>query len=203
MTNDLSAPSPAEGSLAQHLLVMALGVAQTAVLSTAAQLGLADHLKEGPKSVAALAEATETHPPTLARLMRVLVHLGLCAETTPGQFTCTPLGAALQTDEPQSAHHFAMLIGGEWFGPTWPQLAQSVRTGASSFETVYGMNAYRYLPQHPDVLAVFQQTMSALSADEGVAIRDAYDFIGCRTVVDVGGGRGGLLAIILQAFPSM
>jgi hypothetical protein len=63
MTNDLSTPPPAEGSLAQPLLVMALGVAQSAVLCTAAQLGLADHLKEGPKSVATLAEATGTHPP--------------------------------------------------------------------------------------------------------------------------------------------
>jgi hypothetical protein len=35
---------------------MALGVAQTAVLCTAAQLGLADQVKDGPKSVEALAE---------------------------------------------------------------------------------------------------------------------------------------------------
>ena len=90
MTNDPLTPSPADSSLAQHLLSMALGVAQTAVLCTAAQLGLADHLKDGPQSVAALAEATGTHPPTLARLMDVLVHLGLCAEPA-GQFACTPL----------------------------------------------------------------------------------------------------------------
>src|SRR5215467_9085109 len=195
--------SPGDGSLALHLLSMALGVGQTAVLCTAAQLGLADHLKDGPKSVAALAEATGTHPPTLARLLGVLAHLGLFAETTPGQFTCTPLGALLQTDAPQSVRHFVMLIGGEWYGPTWPRLAHSVRTGTSAFEAVYGMNVYRYLPQHPAALAVFQQTMSDLSADEGLAVRDAYDFAGCHTVVDVGGGRGGLLAILLQAFPSL
>ena len=112
MTNDLSTPSPAEGSLAQHLLVMALGVAQTAVLCTAAQLGLADHLKDGPQSVTALAAATGTHPPTFTRLLGVLAHLGLCAETAPGQCACTPLGALLQTDAPQSLRHFALLMGG-------------------------------------------------------------------------------------------
>jgi hypothetical protein len=136
MTHDRVTPSPTDSSLAQHLLVMAFGVAQTSVLCTAAQLGLADHLKDGPKSVAALAEATGTHPPTLARLLGVLVHLGLCAETAPGQFTCTPLGALLQTDAPQSVRHFVMLMGGEWYGPTWPRLAQSVRTGTSAFEAV-------------------------------------------------------------------
>jgi hypothetical protein len=134
--------------------------------------------------------------------MAVLAHLGLCAETAPGQFTCTPLGALLQTDAPQSLRHFAMLMGGEWFGPTRPQLGHSVRTGTSAFAQVWGMPAYAYLQQHPAALAVFQQTMSDLSAEEGLAIRDAYDFASCHTVVDVGGGRGGLLAILLQAFPS-
>ena len=75
MTNDILTQSPSDSSLAQHLLVMALGVAQTSVLCTAAQLGLADHLKEGPKSVAALAEATGTPPPPLTRLMGVLTIL--------------------------------------------------------------------------------------------------------------------------------
>ena len=65
MTHDIVTPSPPESSLAQHLLVMALGAAQTAVLCTAAQLGLADHVKDGPETVAALAEATGTHLPTL------------------------------------------------------------------------------------------------------------------------------------------
>jgi hypothetical protein len=203
MTNDISTQSPTDSSLAQHLLVMVLGVAQTSVLCTAAQLGLADHLKDGPKSVAALAEATGTHPPTLTRLMDVLAHLGLFAETAPGQFTCTPLGALLQTDAPHSVRHFAMLNGGEWYGPTWPRLAQSVRTGTSAFESVFGMNVYSYLPQHPAALDLFQQTMSDLSSEEGLAVRDAYDFARCHTVVDVGGGRGGLLAILLQAFPSL
>jgi SAM-dependent methyltransferase len=182
---------------------MVLGVAQTSVLCTAAQLGLADHLKDGPKSVAALAEATGTHLPTLTRLMGVLAHLGLCAETAPGQFACTPLGALLQTDAPHSVRHFAMLIGAEWYGPMWPCLTQSVRTDTSAFESVVGMNIYSYLQQHPAALAMFQQTMSDLSAEEGLAIRDAYDFADCHTVVDVGGGRGGLLAILLQAFPSL
>jgi O-methyltransferase len=134
--------------------------------------------------------------------MSVLVHLGLFVETAPGQFTCTPLGALLQTDSPRSVRHFVMLQGGEWYGSAWPHLVHSVRTGTSALESVVGTNVYTYLSQHPATLALFQQTMSDLSADEGLAIRDAYDFARCHTVVDVGGGRGGLLAILLQAFPS-
>ena len=76
MANAMSSQLPSDSALAQHLQVMILGVAQTSVLCAAAQLGLADHLKDGPKSVTALAEATGTHPPTLTRLMDTLVHLG-------------------------------------------------------------------------------------------------------------------------------
>src|SRR5437899_9561385 len=83
----------------------------------------------------------------------------------------------------------------------WPHLEYSIRTGTSACAHVWGIPAYAYYQQHPAALAVFQQTMSDLSADEGLAVRDAYDFAGCHRVVDVGGGRGGLLAILLQAFP--
>jgi hypothetical protein len=50
---------------------------------------------------------------------------------------------------------------------------------------------------------VLQQAMSDLSAQEGLAIQEAYDFTSCRTLVDVGGGRGGLLVTLLQAFPTL
>jgi orsellinic acid C2-O-methyltransferase len=126
MTDAVSSPPLADSALAQHLLVMIMGVAQTSMLWTAAQLGVADQMRAGPQSVAALAEATGTHPPTLARLLGVLVHLGLCAEPAPGQFTRPPLGALLQTDAPHSLRHIAMLMGGEWYGLTWPRLTHSV-----------------------------------------------------------------------------
>jgi hypothetical protein len=119
MTDAGSSPPLADSALAQHLLVMIMGVAQTSMLWTAAQLGVADQMRAGPQSVAALAEATGTHPPTLARL-------GLCAEPAPGQFTRPPLGALLQTDAPHSLRHIAMLMGGEWYGLTWPRLTHSV-----------------------------------------------------------------------------
>jgi hypothetical protein len=98
MTNDPVTQSPANSSLALHLLSMALGVAQTAVC-TAAQLGLADHVNDGPKSVAALAEATGTHLPTLTRLMDVLVYLGLFRQTAPGRLVanrCAAVGPPLR-----------------------------------------------------------------------------------------------------------
>ena len=84
MINTMSPQPAADSSLEQQLLAMTLGVAQTHALGVAAQLGLADLLQNGPQSVAALASATRTHRSTLARLMAMLVHMGLFAEIAPG-----------------------------------------------------------------------------------------------------------------------
>lgn len=58
---------------AQKLLTMTLGIVQTQLLNIAAQLNLADRLKDGPKSAMELAEVTGMDPPTFARLMASLV----------------------------------------------------------------------------------------------------------------------------------
>src|SRR5262249_23216226 len=84
-------------SPAQKLLTMALGIVQTQLLNVAAQLKLADRLKDGPRSTAELAEATGMDPPTLSRVMASLARVGVFAETAPGQFACTPMSALLQT----------------------------------------------------------------------------------------------------------
>jgi len=195
-------PQPAaDSSLEQQLLAMTLGVAQTHALGVAAQLGLADLLQNGPQSVAALASATRTHRSTLARLMAMLVHMGLFAEIAPGQFSCTPLGALLQANAPHSMRHYALLMSGEWFAHAWPHLIQSFYSGTSAFEPIFGINMYQYLQQHPAAEAILQEAMSDLSTREGLAVRSAFDFSPYHTIVDVGGGQGGLLATLLHTLP--
>ena len=199
MTTTFSLQPSTDIPLTQQLLAMTLGVAQTHALSVAAQLELADLLKDSPQSITALAAATRTHQPTLGRLMTMLCHMGVFAETAPGQFSCTALGALLQSDAPNSVRHYAMLMSGDWFSQTWPHLIQSLYTGTSAFEPIFGTTIYQYFQQHRAAEAVLQQAMSELSIQEGLAIREAYDFAPCHTIVDVGGGHGCLLATLLQA----
>ena len=196
-------PRPAlDSSLTQQLLAMTLGVAQTHALSVAAQLKLADLMKDGPQSATALATATRTHLPTLTRLMTMLCHMGVFAQTAPGQFSCTPLGALLQIDSPNSVRHYALLMSGDWFSQAWPHLIQSFYTGRSAFEPILGTNIYQYFQQHRAAEAVLQQAMSELSIQEGLAIRETYDFLPYPTIVDVGCGHGSLMATLLQALPA-
>ena len=89
----------------RDVMTMLNGYRLTQAVYCMAKLGLADLLAEGPKGSDALAQATETHPPSLYRLLRWLVSLGLCTEGEGGQYALTPLGAYLRTDSPDSLHH--------------------------------------------------------------------------------------------------
>ena len=62
------------------------------------------------------------------------------------------------------------------------------------------MNGFDYFEQHPEQAAVFNAAMAESTLRVGRALVEAYDFTPWRSVVDVGGGNGALLAIVLSAF---
>jgi hypothetical protein len=202
MQHDMSS-SLADTSDVQDVLAMTLGVAQTYALGVAAETGIADRLKDGPRSVAEIAKATTLEQGALLRLMRVLTRLGLLEELTPGTFVNTGKGRLLQTGAPRSVRHYAMLMAQECFAGSWPHLLHSVRTGESTFEKVSGHRIYEYFRRNPAVGSVMNQAMDELSSQEGIVIRDAYEFSSDLLIVDVGGGRGGLLLSILEAHASI
>jgi len=203
MTNLIPARLQSEVAPLHQLLAMMLGVAQTQLIRVAAEIGLADLVKDGPQSIDALAAATGAQAPALARVLRGLVSLGVLAETAPDQFAGTALTALLQRDHPNSVRDYALLMGSDWMHRTWPFLPQSVQTGVSAFEAVFGQPCYAYLQNRPDDVAVFNAAMTAVSKQESAALQHAFDFSNCHTVVDVGGGQGFLLAALLRAYPML
>jgi hypothetical protein len=98
-------------------------------------------------------------------------------------------------------HGLAVLVGQltEW--GTWPYLRHSVTTGEPAFRHLHGVDLWGYWAQHPDAAAVFNAAMTSLSLQERDAVVGGYDFSRARTVVDVGGGNGALLAGVLAANP--
>jgi len=83
----------------------------------------------------------------------------------------------------------------------WGDLLHTLRTGESGVARVLGMPLYEYLASHPDVGALFDQTMASYAQYRlGPAVA-AYDFSRFRSIVDVGGGNGALLIEILRAYP--
>ena len=186
----------------ETLLRILTGYWPAQVVYVAAKLGIADLLKDGPQSSDALALATKAHAPSLARFMRALVGIGVCAEDADGWFTLTPLGACLQSGVPGSVRAAALMFG-ETLYRAWGGLLHSVQTGETAFTHAFAMPIYQYFAQHPEAAAVFNEAMIAMTTQVATAVVAAYDFSRFHTLVDIGGGHGTLAAAILKATPAL
>jgi len=175
----------------------------TRFVSVAAELRLADLLKAGPRSVDALAKEAGVHAPTLYRLLRALASIGIFAETTGKRFKLTPLGATLQTGVPGSLRACAIAENKKFAWDAWQQLLHGVKTGESPFLKAHGVSFFEFLERHPEDLQTFGEYMTGISAPESPAIAAAYKFSGFRTLVDIAGGHGSMLAAILKANPKL
>jgi hypothetical protein len=173
------------------------------LIYVAARLELADRLKHGPRTVEELAMAAEVQAPALYRLLRTLASFGVFAETKGGRFKLTPLAATLQKTVPGSMYGAAVMMGEKYRDDGWAQLLHGVKTFETPFLKAHGVSHFEYLEKHPEDLKIFGEAMTSLSLNENSAIAAAYKFSGIRTLVDVGGGFGSLLAAILKANPKL
>jgi hypothetical protein len=172
-------------------------------IRAAAALGLADHLKDGPKSSEQLARTTGTHTPSLYRLLRALASVGLVEEDEGGRFRLTPVGAYLRSDVPGSLRASAIALNEPWYHRAWEGLLSSVQTGEVAFGRVHGMGFWEYCARNPEAGAAFNAAMTGGSTERASTFLASYDLSGVGTLVDVGGGQGRLLAAVLAAHPSM
>ena len=190
-------------SASSTLLDMMVGKWVSRAICAAAELGIADLLKDGPLSSAEIAARIGTAEDGVYRLLRALARIGIFTESEGQEFALTALGTCLRSDVPESMRGYARFLGHDFTWGPWGQLVHSVKTGRPACDFVFGMPAFDYARKHPEVAAVLNAGMTSLSAIETLGVVNAYDFAGVRTLVDVGGGQGWLLASILTANPGM
>ena len=201
------AQQPTEQSPLEILYAIAVGYMVSRSLHVAADLGIADLLSDGPKSIEELASATGAHQQSLYRVLRVLAGHGVFAEAPLGHFQLTPPAALLQTEVPGSLRDIVRTAGDMAGDGTWwnlvGQLRRTVLTGEPEFERVYGIGFYEYLARNPAANVWWARGMLSQGATEDAAIVGCYNFGQFRRIVDVAGGRGGFLAEILKAHPTV
>jgi hypothetical protein len=181
----------------REVIEMITGGWRAQALYTAVKLGLADHIGAGRTTSADLADATGANEAGIRRLMRLLVATGVFDGTASTGYRNTEVSAAL-LDGPHSLRDMCLLYGEEFY-TAWAHAHHAVSTAGSGFEAAYGRSFYDYLGHHPETARRFHHTLNAASMffDQ---VPEVFDFTG-RTVVDVGGGGGELLASILGATP--
>ncbi|MFN2577978.1 MAG: methyltransferase [Pyrinomonadaceae bacterium] len=163
-----------------------------------AKLGIADLMKHQSKTVEELAAATQTHAPSLFRVLRALAAVGVITQEDQNRFGGTPLSDTLRSDIRGSLRAFAMTELGEEHYPAWGELLHSVRTGEVAFDKAFGQPVWEFFAENPDNARIFNDAMSGLTAQANAALHAAYDFGGITKIMDVGGGHGELITSILQ-----
>jgi hypothetical protein len=194
MADTPSGPSPVD-----VVMGMALGYLVSRSLHVATELGIADLLKDGPKTIEALASSTGAHRESLYRLLRTLAAQGVFAEDEHGRFVTTPAAVLLQ----HGVMREGVLLCGEVTGDgSWwhavGALRHSIMTGEPAFHRQHGMRFFDYLSDHPECSQWFDRGMANFATAENPAIAGAYDYARFGHIIDVGGGQGGLLAEILK-----
>lgn len=190
---------PAIPDPAERLEELLGGYQDTQALYVAAKLNLADALLDGPKTATELATALGAHAPSLLRLMRYLVRVGVLAEADGDRFALTPLGEPLRSDHPDSLRTLAILYGSPLIWRPFGELYDAVVSGDRAFEHAFGLPYFEYLDRNQEDAAVFNAVMSAGLPLE---LLDVYDFSAFHTIVDVGGGQGAFLQAILERCPA-
>jgi hypothetical protein len=171
-------------------------------LYVAAKLGIADLLTPGARAVEDLATATQSHPPSLYRLLRALASVGVFSQDGQGRFMLTPLAQCLRSDLPGSQHALAIMCGEEHYR-AWGELLYSVQTGQTAFDKLYGMPVFDFLSRHPEQAKIFDAAMVGVHGRETAALIEAYDLSGITVLADIGGGNGSLLTGVLQKYPAL
>lgn len=168
----------------------------------AAYLKIPDLLAANAQSNEELARATGAHAPSLRRLMRALVTIGICQEHGDGAYELTPMGSMLRADVADSLRSWTLYWGGPMWS-IWGNLFHSVMTGESARKLATGSDRFDRLEADPEAAAIFNRAMVELTRLDSASIVRACDFSGMTRIVDVGGGYGELLAAILRANPAL
>jgi hypothetical protein len=183
------------------LLHMASGLWLSRALWTAAHLKVADAIGDEPVPVGRLAAQTGTDPTNLKRLMNALVAAGVFAAAGDDAFAHGPLSPFLKSDHPLSQRAFIDgIFGGEHF-TSWGTISESVKTGTTGFDSVYGMPVFDWYSGHEEEAQRFSRAMEGTTRIIEAALLACWTPPPFELAVDVGGSRGTLVASLLAGAP--
>jgi 2,7-dihydroxy-5-methyl-1-naphthoate 7-O-methyltransferase len=167
-----------------------------------ATLQIADHIAAGVTDVEGMAVAAGCDAEVLHRVLTYLVGKGVFEEPEPGRFALNEAARGLLDPSVRLGLDLEG-IGGR-MAHAWGTLLPYVRTGRPAYDQVFGRPFFEDLDAHPEVGASFD----ALIGPAGHGTFDPeFDLTGgwemVRSVVDVGGGTGTMLAELLQTRPQI
>ena len=174
----------------------------TAVIYVAAKLGIAELLRDGPRTTDDLAAATGADRGALSRLLRGLSAVGICSRERDGRYALTSMGTALDGEAGHSFKAWA-IFEGEMLSDRWSGLLETVRTGKTAAELLGFSSSFEMMARSPENIAIFNAAMADLTRLVTPDVLRAYDFSRVSHLMDVGGGAGEFVAAAARQYPRM
>ena len=168
------------------------GALMTKALAAVVDAGVPEALADGPRPVSEL----QGDPDTLYRLLRALASDGVFRETEPGVFEHTESSRLLLGP---GWSEFAHLFGGVFFEATTDLDAS---TAEAPFPGRFGTGFWEWLADHPSERATFDAAMAGERLRPAERLAD-LEWNEGEVVVDVGGGNGSLLALLIERRPEL
>jgi hypothetical protein len=145
------------------VMQLATGYMASISIHIVAKLGIADLLKNGARSTADLAAATQTNEDRLYRMLRALAATGIFTEVAPRRFALTPAADCLRSDVEGSLRPMAIWIGDPLHFRVYAEMMHSIKTGSTTFDHVMGKPVFDYFPTDPSESEVFNHAMTCFS----------------------------------------
>jgi C-methyltransferase len=170
-------------------------------IHTLAKLGIANYMSSLPVEVDKLAKATGTKPELLNRLLKFLSAYDIVTYDNGG-YALTELSKPLRDDDPHSIRAVLCMVDDSWW-QAFSQMDISLKTGNSAFYHQHGDDFFSFLSKSPEKQQNFDKGMAKLSTYDDDAISNAFNFSELSTLIDMGGGRGGLVKSIASRYPKL
>lgn len=184
------------------LLSLIQSGAAAQLVASAARLGVADALGDGPYTAKEIAERVGVPASLLRRMLRALTSLGVVKQLDKERFALTSAGSFLRKDQPGSLQAFAIVNSHGALYRAFSEIDYSFKTGKPSFDEAVGTSFFDYFRQ-PGPAEIYNDAMASYTHAIALAVAATYDFSEARSVVDVGGNNGILTAAILNANPHL
>ncbi len=180
----------------QRVAELLIGARISMALRVAAECGLADLLVDGPKTAEALARETGFAADPLRRLVRALAGFGVFEETPDGRIGNTEMSDYLREDASPSLREMVLFLNNDVSLRAWLKLSDVLEAGEGAFEAANGAPLFKYIADDQELSAIFGRYMTGIYGPEAAKIA-AGSFDRFENLIDVGGGRGHILAAIL------
>lgn len=184
-----------------------MGIYDNVVLGLLCRHDLPEALDLGPADAEVLAgrctSSAPIDPDALHRVLRYAAMRGFVGRDRSGRFTANATSRQLVRSHPWSVRPWVDFLSGR---STWRifEEADEALLGRLPAQAAHGTDFFTHVNDRSSADGeAFNGAMAAGSHVQALLLADAVDFASVRSVVDVGGGTGGLAEVLLAHFPSL